>query len=148
MGHTIPALRGVRANAVGTERSGGMASNRKDDLPRLEYAVPSVRELPNRQRAIVHKYAEDANRMLAEMRRVISETGRLVLVLGDSCLRGVDVPNSNIFAWLARKNDFRLTVEGRREIPHNHRYLPINTASHSLSKRMRQETVQIYAPTN
>jgi tRNA G10 N-methylase Trm11 len=148
MGHTIPALRGVRANAVGTERSGGMASSHKNDLSGLEYAVPSVRGLPNRQRAIVHKYSEDAGRMLAEMRRVISDTGRLVLVLGDSCLRGVDVPTSNIFAWLARKNDFTLTGEERRDIPHNHRYLPINSANHSLSKRMRQETVQIYVPAN
>jgi DNA modification methylase len=148
MGHTIPALRDVRAHAVGTERAGGMASNRKDDLFGLEYAVPSVRELPDRQRAIVHKYAEDANCMLAEMRRVTVDAGCLVLVLGDSCLRGVNIPNSNIFAWLAVKNGFTLTAEERREIPHNHRYLPINSASNSLSKRMRRETVQVYVAAN
>lgn len=149
MGYTIPALRNVRANAVGTERAGSMVSNPKNDLSgRLEYAVPSIRDLPNRQRAIVHKYAEDANLMLAEMRRVISDTGGLVLVLGDSCLRGVDVPNSKIFAWLAGKNDFRLMAKEKREIPHDRRYLPINSASHSLSKRMRQETIQIYVPKN
>ena len=90
--------------------------------------MPSLRGLPNTQRAIVHKYADDADRVLTEMRRVISDTGRLVLVLGDLCLRGVDVPTSNIFAWLAGKNDFVLTGEERRDIPHNHRYLPINSA--------------------
>jgi hypothetical protein len=147
MGHTIPALRNVRADAIGTERTGIISSHRQNEFAGLESVVPSIRTIPNRERAIVHKYAEDANRMFAEMRRVISESGRVVLVLGDPCLRGIDVPNSNIFAWLGAKNAFKLMAEERREIPHNRRYLPINTTSDSLSKRIKHETIQIYMAT-
>jgi SAM-dependent methyltransferase len=148
MGHTIPSLRDVRADAIGTERVGRVGPMRKNYLPGLEDTVASIRRLPGRQRAIVHRYANDANRMLAEMRRVVTDRGRLVFVLADSCLRGVGVSNSEVFAWLAEKNKFTLIAEERRDIPHGRRYLPINTDSLSLSKRMKRETVQLYRPVN
>jgi tRNA G10 N-methylase Trm11 len=146
MGHTIPALRGVRAHAVGTEQAGSAFLANINQASRLDDAVPSVRRLPRKERAMVHKYADDANRMLGEMRRVIVDTGRLVFVLADSCLRGINISNSDIFLWLAKENKFTLMVEEKRDIPINRRYLPINTDNIPLSNRMRQETVQVYTP--
>ncbi len=47
MGHTIPELRKVRAQAVGTERAGCMTDKRTAVAAPLEDAVPAVRDLPN-----------------------------------------------------------------------------------------------------
>jgi hypothetical protein len=146
MRYTIPELRKLRAQAVGTERAGFMTEKRAAISASLEEAVPPIQDLPTRQRSIVQKYADDADQMLREMKRVLSNSGRLVLVLGDSYLRGVHVPNSRIFSWLANQNGFEQVVEEEREIPQKHRYLPIDTNCSALSKRMRHEIIQVYQP--
>lgn len=149
MGFTIPHLRQIRAGAVGTENTGrrGARDDANDDLPGLEDSVPDIARLPLRQRAIVHKYAKDSASMLSEMRRVLKPGGKLVLVLADSVLRGVEVPTSSIFGWTAEQNGFRLRHREVREIPHHKRYLPINSSNAALQKRMRHEIIQTFSVT-
>jgi hypothetical protein len=142
MGHSIPALRDIRARAVGTERAG--TQKRSDQSAALEIAVRSIRKLPQRQRAIVHKYAQDAALMVAEMKRVLSPDGLMVLVLGDSNLRGVPVYNSRIFKHIATQGGFVLEEERKRPLQSDRRYLPIASASDALAKRMKVEVLQAY----
>lgn len=145
MGYTIPHLREVRAGAIGTERSGKL-THTFSEVPSLEDVLPPIRLLPKRQRSIVHKYAWDAGNILRELRRVVMDNGRVVLVVADSCVRGVQISNSHLFSWIAKLNGLVLAREEERDIPHNRRYLPINSASDALSARMRRETVQMYLP--
>jgi tRNA G10 N-methylase Trm11 len=147
MGHTVPALRDIRARSVGTERA-GRSELRTSSCASQEFldVIPAVRRLPDRQRAIVRRYTIDADLIISELRRVLSDTGRMVLVLADSRVRGVRVPNSKIFAQIAAQHRFRLVVEERRAIPRDRRYLPIDTGSNTLEKRMREEVVQVYLP--
>lgn len=142
LGHTTPALRDIRAGAVGTERAGlqGDAA----EYAELENAVRSIRKLPKRQRAIVRKYAQDAALMVTEMKRVLAPGGLMVLVLGDSNLRGVPVYNSRIFKHLATKQGFLLEEERKRPLQNDRRYLPIAAASGALAKRMKNEVLQAY----
>jgi SAM-dependent methyltransferase len=142
MGHTIPALRDIRAGAVGTERAGSQIRSRQ--AADLESGVRSICKLPQRQRSIVHKYAQDAALMIAEMRRVLKPDGLMVLVLGDSKLRGVPVYNSRIFKHIATQNGFVLEEERRRPLQSDRRYLPIASASAALAKRMKVEVLQAY----
>lgn len=142
MGHSIPALRTIRAGAVGTERAG--VQKKSEQSSALENAVHSIRRLPQRQRAIVHKYAQDAALMIAEMKRVLAPDGLMVLVLGDSNLRGVPVYNSRIFKHIAGQNGFVLEGERRRPLQSDRRYLPISSENAALAKRMKMEVLQAY----
>jgi DNA modification methylase len=142
MGYTIPDLRNTRSTAVGTERAGSLL---QEAFRELDGTIPSIKELPERQRNIVHRYATDLDQMIAEMSRVLVNSGQLVVVLGDSVLHGVRIPNSSIFQWVASKHGFRLRHLEVREIPPNHRYLPINTINQMLTKRMRSETIQVFS---
>jgi hypothetical protein len=141
MGHSIPSLRNIRAGSIGTERAG--PQHPSTEATDLERAVQCIRKLPQRQRAIVHKYARDADLMLQEMKRVLADDGLMVLVLGDSNLRGVPVYNSKIFTHLAVKNGFVLEEERKRPLESNRRYLPIESSS-ALAKRMKIEVLQAY----
>lgn len=142
MGHTIPALRDIRAGAVGTERAGEQTSSGENAA--LENAVRSLRALPQRQLAIVRKYAQDATFFIAEMKRVLVPNGLMVLVLGDSNLRGVSVYNSRIFKYVAAKQGFVLEEERKRPLQNDRRYLPTAASSGALAKRMKHEVLQAY----
>jgi hypothetical protein len=82
--------------------------------------------------------------MVAEMKRVLSPGGLMVLVLGDSNLRGVPVYNSRIFKHIAAQNGFFLEEERKRPLQSDRRYLPIASASAALAKRMKLEVMQAY----
>ncbi|WP_156087685.1 site-specific DNA-methyltransferase [Lysobacter sp. Root667] len=145
MGYTIPHLRSIRAAAVGTENTGWIKRKVKSDIAeRIEDHLPNVAVLPIRHRRIVHKYASDSWGMLAEMKRVLKSDGCLVLVLADSVVRGVEVQSSSIFGWVAMQHGFRLRKREVRAIPENKRYLPINSSSDALKRRMRSEIIQVF----
>lgn len=143
MGHTTPELRQLRSGAIGTERSRGDHAA-SFTVSELESAVRKTRQLPPRLRTIVHKYAFDAERMLVEMDRVLKPGGKLVLVLGDSVLRGVPVRNSQVFRWIAERVGFSLQDERQRKLANNRRYLPIRSSGPALEKRMKHEVIQAY----
>lgn len=142
MGYTIPELRDLRARAIGTERAGLRGAG--GDVTDLENAVRSIRKLPSRQRSIVHKYARDAALMLQEMKRLLADDGLMVLVLGDSNLRGVPVYNSRIFRHIARESGFVLAEERKRPLQSHRRYLPTSASSGALANRMKVEVLQAY----
>ncbi len=142
-GHTIPNLRNLRSTAIGTERS-GILDHACSEATDLENAVKSIRRLPTRQRSIVHKYAQDARLMLQEMKRLLAKDGLMILVLGDSNLRGVPVYNSRIFRHIARETGFILKDERRRPLQSHRRYLPTSVSSGALANRMKAEVLQAY----
>lgn len=142
LGYRAPLLRNIRASAVGTERSG--IKSESDAMLELEKKVTSIRRLPKRQRFIVHKYAQDARLFLQEMRRVVVKDGLMVLVLGDSNLKGVPVYNSRIFKQIAQEFGFELDEERKRPLESGRRYLPISSSNEALSKRMKFEVIQAY----
>ncbi|MBL1255427.1 hypothetical protein [Methylocystis sp. Sn-Cys] len=142
IGYTIPQLRALRSNSVGTENTRG--SRKSIDLENLERSVRSIANLPPRQRAIVHKYAEDAELILCEMSRILCKHGEILLVLGDSNVRGIPVYNSKIFRHVAEGIGFTLTNERKRPLQSNRRYLPITDSSGALARRMRTEVLQTY----
>jgi hypothetical protein len=145
MGFTIPWLRELRSGVVGTENTGRRVGKRIQVTPNaLELAIPGISRLPQRQRAIVHKYSSDAIALLQEFKRVLRPGGDAVLILADSVVRGVEVSSSAIFAWAASENGFRMRAREIREIPQDKRYLPINSAGSALSARMRHEIVQAF----
>ncbi len=142
LGYTIPFLRNIRSSAVGTENAGIKVTT--DAMTALENRVTSIRRLPQRQRFIVHRYAQDARSFMREMRRVLAKDGLMVLVLGDSNLRGVPVYNSRIFRTIAEESGFVLEEDRKRPLRKDRRYLPMVSSNDALAKRMKFEVVQAY----
>ncbi|WP_312369061.1 hypothetical protein [Stenotrophomonas sp.] len=144
LGYTIPVLRQIRAGSIGTENSGSTRHRRVADYSGLGDLISGISDLPVRQKSIINKYAIDAEAMLREMRAVIAPGGRLVLVLADSVVRGVEVPSSKIFSEIAHRIGFKTIDRVVREIPAAKRYLPIAGETSSLARRMRYESIETF----
>lgn len=145
LGHTVGALRAIRAGAIGTERGGAA------ELPPA--AVAGVRDamigrsaLTSRHLGMTARYAADLLKTMSEFRRVLKDDGRIVVVIGNSCLRGAFIRNSAGAIAAARFSGLELLQEKVRELPDAKRYLPLaKTADPALAKRMRTESVLTFA---
>lgn len=142
LGHRICELRRIRSNSIGSEKNPGLDSNEvlADALCAL---VPSVDQLPHREQGIFRRYVLDLLAMISEINRVLRPGGKAVLVVGNSCLRGVFVENSRAVTAAAVRLGLTPTARYERDLPANRRYLPppTTTEASGLGKRMRTESV-------
>lgn len=142
LGHRLGDLRTLRAESIGTERQPdddtGFALARDLTAP-----LEPLDRLPSRQRQMVDRYVLDLYAMLTELHRVLRPGGRAILVIGNSCIRGVFVKNARALVAAAQRAGFDLLKEAERVLPPNRRYLPPphELEPSDLEKRMRSETV-------
>jgi hypothetical protein len=88
------------------------------------------------------RYAEDSYRLTSELARVLKSGGQAIMIVGNSCLKGTFIRNSDGVRSAAAMVGLSLHEETERELPENSRYLPIPAAGEgSLAKRMRTETI-------
>jgi len=140
LGWTIPELRELRAQMIGSERAGD--GNDEDLLHIAQSSVARFEQMPSRQREMVLRFVRDMDRLCASLSRVVKGGGHLVLVVADSQLRGFNIRNSAICTRSAERHNFELVDEARRRIPVRQRYLPPPSRSAGmLSQRMKTETV-------
>ena len=140
MGYPIRWLREIRAANVGAERS----------LP-AEIIGSSVSEfvseengslISSRHHGWIRRYARDMEAVLRQLKRVVKRNGRVVMVLGNSFLRGAVIDNAGLVSHLADSAGFNLEHRFVRSIPARRRYLPPPSRGGSaLDMRMRKETV-------
>ena len=91
---------------------------------------------------MIARFAEDVYRLMSEIARVLKPDGRAMLVVGNSCLNGIFVRNSDGVTRAAEMVGLRLVGSAMRDLPDRHPYLPMPTGNElSLAKRMRTETV-------
>jgi hypothetical protein len=72
---------------------------------------------------------------------VVRSNGQIVLVVGNSLIRGAAVDNAGIIAECAAQVGLSLERVVNREIPARRRYLPPPAAGTAFSMRMRYESV-------
>jgi ubiquinone/menaquinone biosynthesis C-methylase UbiE len=105
-----------------------------------------INSLPGRHVAMISRYANDVYRLMAEMKRVLKPSGKAILVVGNSCLKGVFIRNSAAISCAATLVGLRLLEERERELPSASRYLPPPTTSDQpFGKRMRTETLLTFS---
>lgn len=138
LGYTIPQLRNVRSASIGAERSGKSADNML--WKGIVESYPDLGKLNSRQLGFLARYVQDLSEFSRQMKRRVKIGGELVVVMGDSCLTGVNIKNSDFMRLAAESSGFALTSTSTRAIEKKHRYLPI-TANGALAKRMTIETV-------
>ena len=140
LGYQVGPLRKTRALSVGAEKS----------MPRADVSIdvsPFVMErssttIAPRHWGWIRRYASDMDVVLRQLGRVLKQDGRIVLVLGNSFLRGVVIDNASLIEALAKRIGFRLQDRRTRKIPARRRYLPPpGSGQGALDARMRTETV-------
>jgi DNA modification methylase len=144
-GYQLGQLRTVRAESIGTER----APDRTADLRRAREIISElelIERLPPRILRMIERYLHDLSLMIAEIHRVLRPSGRAILVIGNSSIRGVFVENARALVRIAEQAGLRLVNVVERELPPARRYLPppVSSQHAALLKRMRTETVLSY----
>ncbi|RAQ97503.1 hypothetical protein A4R35_18345 [Thermogemmatispora tikiterensis] len=142
LGYRLRELRAIRAASIGAERgpesTAGLAA-----LQEIDACQQTLQQLPSRERGMLQRYLLDLEALLAEMRRVLRPGGRAIVVLGNSCLRGVSLQTVRWFWLLAQRQGFQLERWVERELPPNRRSLPPPRTAHQagLHRRLQIEHV-------
>jgi DNA modification methylase len=144
LGKTIPELKALRDDNVGSESRLSKKTKTTFSWDEVLQSFPSLSRLNNRQQLMTHRYIEDLAKLSRQFQRVLRGGAHLHMVIGNSTLGDVYVPNSELFAYCAMKFGFGLEVQREREIPANRRYMPISGETSQLSKRMRTEVIQTF----
>lgn len=142
MGRGLTELRGIRAESVGTES--GLPDDELAKELRPALRALAATKLDSRHAGMLRRYVRDMNDVISEIARVVRRGGSVVLVVGDSTLRGVPVRNSRAIRKLAERHGLRLARRTTRVIPENRRYLPPPKAmlpANELGRRMHREVV-------
>jgi hypothetical protein len=138
LGYGLGELRGIRSDSIGSERR---ASHHLKSPAHLSAraAMGQIDALPARFGNMIDRYVNDIVLMVGEVARVLRSGAQATFVMGDSCLRGVFILNSQAVASAGKSSGLDLVSESVRPLPNQNRYLPMTSAQ--LSKRMRTETI-------
>jgi tRNA G10 N-methylase Trm11 len=143
LGYQLSELRTIRLESIGSER----APEKHTDISlanEIVYQMELEESLPQREQRMIKRYILDLFTFLCEVHRVLRPGGKAIFVVGNSCLHGVFIKNTQAITLLAQRLGFECVGKGEeRELPPNRRYLPPPHASEysDLKKRMRTETI-------
>lgn len=141
LGHPLRDLRAIRSSSIGAER-GPDDFGHSGLFENISSAMCDIDRLPTRHRGMVLRFSEDLYRMLSEIARALRPSGKVVLIMGNSCLRDTFIHNSAGTIAAAKMVGLRLRRQSERNLPSGSRYLPTpNVNSDPFVKRMRTETV-------
>jgi hypothetical protein len=139
LGHRYKNLTATRSASIGAERAPDR-SLPKALLHHIQWCMGSIGELPNRHQRMIERYIFDLHAMAAEIARVLRSGACATFVMGDSCLKGVFIKNSDGLAAAAELAGLHQVSRAVRDLPERHRYLPTPTSG-ALAKRMRKEII-------
>ena len=140
LGYELSHIRETRTLSVGAENALDPARVQIDVTP---YVVESPgATFADRHLGWVRHYAVDIKAVIGELYRVVKQSGRVIIVVGDSFIRGAVVRNAMLVRDLAREAGFQIENTQVRSIPARRRYLPPpGKGQNKLDTRMREETV-------
>jgi DNA modification methylase len=136
MGYSISQLRELRGESIGTERI-----LHDDEGVAAEFISESPVDIPSRILGWTARYVRDAASVSAQLARVIRENGDVVLVVGNSRLKGLEINNALIYQRALEAAGMLITGVVSRDIPSQNRYLPTPSSGSALATRMRMEIV-------
>jgi len=143
LGHRYGDLTATRSASIGSERRPDRPFD-EEAFKSIKDAMGSLSSLPNRHQGMINRYVVDLLAMVGEISRVLKVKSKATFVMGNSCLKGVYIENSEALARAGEMAGLNLTAKIERDLPAGSRYLP-TPASGALSKRMRKEVILTFA---
>jgi DNA modification methylase len=141
LGYTIPDLRSIRSDSIGSETSNAFAKQ-NEILPYIINKMCTKKNIPSRLKGIIESYVHDLNLMMKEIQRVLVPGGTATFVIGNSTTQSIYVKNSTAIIELGKHLGLKLKKIWIRRLPANRRYLPPpSTNAGQISNRMRTETM-------
>jgi hypothetical protein len=143
MGHQIDEIRELRSTNIGSERLRHSSAD-TNYRTTAETVVHNFTNLPQHSQSMLVQYFSDMDCVLAEISRILKRSGRAVLVVGNSTIRGIFINNSRVLTRLAKANGLQLASARRRELKESKRYLPPPgnlTSGVMLRSRMNEEVI-------
>lgn len=141
LGHKLGDLRTIRSNSIGSERGPDNADSARA-FAEVRRSIGEIDGLPPRFRNMIDRYVQDIQQLLAEIARVMRPGAKATFIVGNSCLRGCFIGNSDAVAAAASLVGLSLASQAVRDLPNASRYLPLT--SDKLGKRMRTEVIQTF----
>lgn len=136
LGYTATQIRAIRGTSIGAEKI--LAA--QDHDPAEYIGGPPGEDAPARIVGWATRYVKDAREVGNQVQRVLRPGGDVVMVVGNSTLRGFKIDNAQICADALEAAGLSIDEMAEREIPTRSRYLPTNAGS-ALASRMRVEVV-------
>jgi tRNA G10 N-methylase Trm11 len=143
LGHCYGDLRHARSNSIGAERRSDLPFD-IDSFQQIKDSMGLLATLPIRYHGMIERYVIDLHKMMSEVARVMKAGAYATFVMGNSCLRGVFVRNSEALAKSAEAVGLVETERHERDLPSGSRYLPTPSTG-TLGKRIRKEVVLTFA---
>ena len=139
LGYQVSRLRKIRSLNVGRQR--GLRERRFNSVGLGGLTLPEG--LDDLTLSHLRRYVYDMSKVMREICRIVKPTGRVVLVIGSSNIRGQTIDSPGLMKWIGQSVGLRQINSVEREIPNNRRYLPPPTLTvhEALRRRMRSETV-------
>lgn len=142
LGYSISSLRNTKSNSIGSERAPdpGMLH---DFHSTVRFSMGDVARMDSRHQSMIDRYVVDIIDMVGEISRILRSHASATFVMGNSCLRGVFVKNSEAVrvAAILHGMEHKNTVE--RPLLNHMRNMPVMKDG-ALSKRMRTETIMTF----
>lgn len=139
LGHRLRELSTTRSDSIGAERRPDTTFDPAVHLP-IKQAMGDLSGLSSRHNGIVDRYVIDLHDMAMEVARVLKPKAMATFVIGNSCLKGVYIQNSEALLKAAELAGLTEVEKWERDLPSGSRYLP-TPATGTLSKRMRKEVI-------
>jgi hypothetical protein len=142
LGHRYKDLTATRSNSIGSERRADKDFDHECHH-RMKAAMGNLEALPARYHGMIERYVIDMHQMASEVARVLKSGCRATFVMGDSCLHGVFIRNSEALAVAGEAVGLGRPRRRKRDLPSGSRYLP-TPDSGKLAKRMRKEVILFF----
>ncbi|MEO6717662.1 MAG: hypothetical protein ABIM50_10515 [Novosphingobium sp.] len=139
LGHRYQELSKTRSDSIGCERRPDRPFEGAD-FDAMKLAMGELESLQNRHHSMIERYVIDIYQMMSEVARVLKPHCTATFVMGNSCLKGVFIKNSEALAKAGELLGLGEAQKIERDLPRGSRYLP-TPDSGALSGRMRKEVV-------
>ncbi|MDX6269628.1 MAG: hypothetical protein QOD28_851 [Acidobacteriota bacterium] len=141
-GAGIEDLSTLRSRYIGAERTSGMIET---PLPsRAESIIGRLAILDKGKARILRKYYSDMSITIGQMYRVLRPDRAIIVVVGSSTMRGIDVETHLCLADIAASTGFNIVNVVERKLDRNKRMMPARfglKSGNGIEERMHHEYV-------
>lgn len=114
----IEDLRGFRKQFIGSAYIEGEDFSYENITPSAVKALEKLEKRDKRVAREVRVYFRDMYEVSKEMSRILKQGGKACIVIGDTTLKNVHIPNAEALAEMLESVDLRLEKIIKRSIPH------------------------------